>query len=151
MLLLLRRLAAREVRSEACFHSIVAVQGVVGGVCWLSAVSPLCAGRSPAVSDFPLRHSSPESVDAAVCAVHIIALPLLPAPVCARARPAPTRSAVQGATTDERAGKPAWMLAGDAGGVSQQRAVELQSPPPAPEANGAVEPQVLLMWLAQRD
>jgi hypothetical protein len=40
------------------------------------------------------------------------------------------------------------MLAGDGGvGVSQQRAVELQSPPPAPEANGAPEPQVLLALL----
>ena len=47
----------------------------------------------------------------------------------------------QGTTTDERAEKPAWMLAGEGGGVSQQRAVELQSPPPAPEANGTAEPQ----------
>lgn len=62
-----------------------------------------------------------------------------------------TRRAAQGATTDERAGKPAWMLAGDGGGVSQQRAVELQSPPPAPEANGAAEPQVLQTLRARRN
>ena len=41
------------------------------------------------------------------------------------------------------------MLAGDAGGVSQQRAVELQSPPPAPETNGTAEPQVLLALAAK--
>jgi hypothetical protein len=141
--LLIRRLAAREVRSRAPLRCGPRVG------CILCKGQRCCRGfacrssRSNSELPWDSRQLSSE--------LHLSG----PAHWCpsTAARSLPTHqlhphSTAQGATTDERAGKPAWMLAGDAGGVSQQRAVELQSPPPAPETNGTAEPQVLLAALA---